>query len=144
MRTLGELDKCIKNGFIRRIEPSKNAAQKMIEKAAELLKEADKSSRAGAPNGTLLIAYDVMLFAGKALLALDGFREKNHYCVAIYVKEEYADKGKIGRETAKRFDEYRVLRQMVAYDADFMVSTVDAKQSIKDASNMLEEVRKQI
>ncbi|EQD63856.1 HEPN domain protein [mine drainage metagenome] len=142
MKVLGRVDDCIKKGLIRRIEPSRQTAIKMLEKAANLLKEAKSSLDANAPDGSVLMAYEVMLLSGKALLVKDGFRERSHYCVVGYVQEVYADKGKIKKSTVDLFDRYREIRHMVAYDAEFMVSEEDAMKAIEDAERLFTEIKK--
>jgi len=141
---LGKIEDCIEKGLIRKIEPSRQTAVKMLEKATNLLEEAKSSLDANAPDGSVLMAYEVMLLSGKALLVKDGFRERSHYCVVGYMQEAYADKGKIRKTTVDLFDQYRELRHMVAYDAEFMVSEEDAMKAIEDAEQLLREVKRVI
>ncbi len=116
----------------------------MLKKAARLLKEAEDSLTADAPDSSMMMAYEVMLLTGKALLVKDGFRERSHYCVVGYVKEVYANKGKVDGPLIERFDHYREVRHMVAYDAEFMVSSSDAETAINDAERLLLEIKKLI
>ena len=130
---LGKLDDCIKSGLIRKIEPSKETALKIMSKAVALIAEAKATLDADAPDATVLLAYDAMLLSAKALLTKDGFREKSHYCAIVYVEVKYADTDKIDKNLIKLFDNYRLVRHMAAYDTDFMMSEKDAKQSVRDA-----------
>ena len=139
---LGRLDDCIKTGHIRRIEPSRETAKRIVAKAGVILDEAAKSLDSGVLDGSLLMSYETMLLSGKALLAKDGFREKNHYCVVVYVQEAYADKGKISNEAVELFDHYREVRHMVAYAPDFFATESDAKEALRNASRFLSEVKK--
>jgi len=116
----------------------------MVEKANTILAEASASLKIDAPDGSVLMAYEAMLIAAKAVLAKDGYREKSHYCVVVYLKEKYVDVGKINKATIELFDHYRSLRHMVAYDSEFMASREDAEQAIKDGSRIVAEIKKLI
>lgn len=144
MRDLSKLDECINGGLLRKMPPSRETALRIMNKVDTLLKEAKSSLNADAPNGTLLTAYDTMLLSAKALLIKDGFRERSHYCVIVYIQETYVQKNKIAKKTIELFDHYRTLRHMVAYDIDFMISRADAEESIKDAEFIVKELRKLI
>ncbi len=139
---MAKLDECIKKKLIRKVIPSRDLALKMLGKASVLLEESQKSLDAGAPDSSVLMSYEVMLLSAKALLAKDGFREKSHYCIAVYITEEYADTKRIDRSIAEVFDSYRTVRHMLAYDAEFMTSEEDAKKAILFARRMHREVRK--
>ena len=141
---MGELDDCIKRGLIRKREPSRETALKGMAKAEKLLDEAKISLKANAPDSSLLMSYESILLTAKALLINDGFRERSHYCVVIYMKEIYADNGKIDKKIIGLFDHYRTLREMVAYDTDFTISNKDAEEAIKDADMIVKELRKLI
>ena len=138
------MDECIKKKLIRRIEPSRETALRLMDKAGKMIREAKASWKASAPDSSLLVSYDAMLLSAKAVLMKDGFREKSHYCVVAYIKEVYAEPGKIDRKMVELFDRYRSLRQMVAYDADFTVSDSDANQAINDAEAIVKEFKRLI
>ena len=139
---MGRLEDCLKSGYIRRIEPSRETALRIAEKAEVMFDEAKKNLDSGAPDSSMLMAYEVMLLSGKALLAKDGFREKSHYCVVVYVQEAYADKGRISKEIVELFDHYREVRHMVAYDPDFFAAESDAEKALRSAGQFLNAVKK--
>ena len=57
------------------------------------LEEADISLRNGAFNASVLSAYLAMFHSARAVLILEGYRERSHYCIARYLEEKYVKKG---------------------------------------------------
>ena len=58
------------------------------------LEEAERSLEAGATSSSVLASYLSMFHSARAILYLDGYREKSHYCVARHL-ERYVASGQL-------------------------------------------------
>jgi len=142
VRQLSELDRCFQKGLIRKTLPSKEKALKSMKKARRWLDEAQKNFDYGLFDSCLVSSYSAMFHAARSLLLKDGFREKSHYCVARYLEEKYVHRKKLNREVVDLLDRFRELRHEDLYELDFFATKEDAKEAIKNARIVIEEMEK--
>lgn len=131
---------CVEKGLLRKVVPSRTKALESLEKAKELLGEANANLEDGRPNSTVVMAYAAMFDAARAVLFRDGYREKSHYCVARYLEEKYEKK--IGRDLINLLDEYRDSRHKVLYRADYYPTTDEAREIVGFATKFIEKIDK--
>lgn len=141
---MSELDECIKKGLIRKIQPSKENAERSIAKSKSWVEEAKKALGAELFDSCLVAAYVAMFHSARSLLIKDGFRERSHYCIARYLEEKYAAKGLVETSVVDLLDRYRELRQEDVYGIDFSATEEDAKEAIKNAELVLKQIGKLI
>lgn len=130
---------CLKERLLREI-PSDTAkmnssidiAQLKFEKAKELLD-------AGFFNEAILSAYTSMFHAARALLYRDGFQEKSHYAVYIYLKEKYSDK--ISKVLINVFYNYQKERHNILYGFDQNDEEEKATDAVFYASDFLVSIK---
>ena len=128
---------CIREGLLRKIPPSKDKATQSLKKAWEWLKEADNSLKGNAFNSSILASYMVMFHSARAILFLDGFREKSHACVARYLEEKYVKTGKLDKKWVELLDHSREIRHDDQYNLSFFSTKEEAENAIKSASDFL-------
>ena len=87
--------------MLRKIPPSKDKATQSFKKSREWWKESENSLKGDAFNSSILASYMVMFHAARAILFLDGFREKSHACVARYLEEKYVKTGKLDKKMGR-------------------------------------------
>lgn len=131
---------CLSRGFLRKIPPSKDHADRSFEKAQRWLKEAVTTLKSKAFNSTVSAAYLAMFHAARALLFLDGFREKSHFCVARYL-EQYVAKGKLEQEWVDLLDHHREIRHGDQYDLGFFATAEEAGKALGSAKKFMERMR---
>jgi uncharacterized protein (UPF0332 family) len=92
IRMLLRFKNCVEKGLLRKIPASEDNAIRSINKAESWLKEAEKSFQGEAYDSSVLSSYLAMFHSARAILFLDGYREKSHACVARYLEEQYVVK----------------------------------------------------
>lgn len=138
---LTELEDCIKRGLISRVPPSEEGSEKSMARAKTWLVEARAALESGIYDSCILIAYESMFHAARAILIRDGYRERSHYCVVRYLNESYAKKGLLSVRTVTMIDNYRELRHNAAYSLEFKAKERDAKDAVNDAELIINEIK---
>ncbi|MEM7825892.1 MAG: HEPN domain-containing protein, partial [Candidatus Aenigmatarchaeota archaeon] len=133
MKALSELDECIRKGLIRKSIPSIEKAKRSIKKAEKWLEEAKRNFKFGLFDSCLVSSYSAMFHAARSILFKDGFREKSHYCLARYLEENYANKGKIEKNLVRLLDRFREFRHQELYELEFFTSKEEAKEALEVA-----------
>lgn len=133
-----DLDKCIEQGLLRRIPPSRRQAEEQVKKAMVLLEEAKKSLKIGSPNSAVISAYAAVLDAGRAVLFRDGYREKSHACVARYLEAKYSKE--LGISLIDLFDQYRDKRHKTMYSGSYYPTMEEAKRTVSFAEDFVKKI----
>ena len=102
-------DECLSKGLLRRIPPSKEQGKRSFEKAQRWLDEAKIILGSKAFNSSVSAAYLAMFHSARAILFLEGFREKSHACVARFLAQ-YVQGGKLEQEWVDLLDHHREIR----------------------------------
>ncbi len=136
-----KLEKCFKDGLLKRIEPSLLKAQKSVETAESHLAAAKELEEKEFHSQAVTWAYAALFHAGRALLYKDGVQEKSHYCLAEYVAQEYAAKGLLAWKLVTALNSFREERHSILYGIEkFKVNEHEAAQAISAAEEMLASV----
>ena len=139
------VERCFIDRKLRHDRPDLLKAKKSVEIAEDGLKEAQKLADAAFPNQALVMAYASMFHAGRALLYRDGVIEKSYFCLLMYLKEEYADKGKLDQELMTMMDAFREERHEIFYSLNrVQISNDDVKEALANAKKLLEKVKENI
>jgi uncharacterized protein (UPF0332 family) len=93
------------------------------------LEDAERSLKAGASSSSVLASYLSMFHSARAILYLDGYREKSHYCVARHL-EKYVAAGQLEDKWVDLLDHYREQRHESQYLFNFVVTVTDAEASL--------------
>lgn len=93
------------------------------------LEDAERSLKAGASSSSVLASYLSMFHSARAILYLDGYREKSHYCVARYL-DKYVAAGQLESRWVDLLDHYREQRHESQYRFNFVVTVADAEASM--------------
>ena len=84
-------------------------------------------------------AYYSMFHAAKALVLWKGYRERNHWCLLIAVRELLVRTGELDEELADDLELAMGIRHGADYDLEY--DDVTARRVIGRAGNMLEAAR---
>ena len=128
---------CIEKGLLRRIPCSKEKAEGSIKAARRWLREARVNLENEVYNSSLLSSYLAMFHSARAILYLDGYREKSHYCVGRYIEEKYVRKGLLEGKWIELLDHYRSLRHRDQYSVNFYATGDEAKKAIETAEDFI-------
>ena len=91
-------------------------ALKSLKVAAQKRLDSQKIRKAGLPDQAYTTLYSCMFHASRALLFKDGYKEKSHYAVYIYVNEKYSDK--LPNRFLTEFNVMRLDRHEILYGLD--------------------------
>ena len=130
-----DFEDCIREGLLRKIPPSKEKARSSIAAALKWLGEAEKDLSAEAFNSSVISSYLAMFHSARALLFLDGFREKSHYCIARYLEEKYVKRKLLERKWVELLDHLRDLRHDDQYSPSFFATKDEAGGALKTAKD---------
>jgi uncharacterized protein (UPF0332 family) len=140
-----KLQDCFDERKLRKISPDKLKAEQSIKVAEEKLIEAEELRKAGFPKMAVVLAYSSMFHAGRALLYKDGIQEKSHYCLVVYLKENYVWGGKLDSEIITSMDHFREERNDVFYGfSPPDITDKEAKNGMEVSKKMVEKVKKLI
>lgn len=132
---------CIEKGLLKKLPASEDNAVRSIKKAESWLKEAEKSFQGEAYDSSVLSSYLAMFHSARALLFLDGYREKSHACVARYLEEHYVRKRKLEKKWVELLDHHREIRHNDQYDLSFYSSDEEAKEALESAGQFLQRMK---
>ena len=118
--------------------PDRTKALQSLKVAQSKLVEAEKLAEAGFENVALVSAYASMFHSGRAILFKEGIVEKSHYCLVMYLKENYATPGKIDHEIITLMDAFREERHEVLYSLEGIgVKATETKTALETARKLL-------
>lgn len=132
---------CIEKGLLRKLPASEDNAVRSITKAESWLKEAEKSFQGEAYDSSVLSSYLAMFHSARAILFIDGYREKSHACVARYLEEQYVSKKKLEKKWVELLDHHREIRHNDQYDLSFYSSVEEAKEAFESAGQFLKRMK---
>jgi uncharacterized protein (UPF0332 family) len=135
-----DIDYLFEKKLLRKIPLDIEKVNSSIKIAEMKLTEAKNLFNAEFFSNALLSAYTSMFHASRALLYKEGVQEKSHYAVYMYIKEIFSDE--IPKSLINSFNNYREMRHNVLYGEEAEVEKEDAENSILDAEDFLEEVKK--
>jgi uncharacterized protein (UPF0332 family) len=143
VRKLKRLDfeDCMREGLLRRTPPSRGRAESSLRAADRWLEEADISLRNGAFNASVLSAYLAMFHSARAVLILEGYRERSHYCIARYLEEKYVKKGLLEGKWVELLDHHRELRHTSQYNVNFITSESEAHNTLRTAKRFVKRMK---
>lgn len=131
------LKDCFDKGLLKKIAPDQQRSSASIKLAKHYLQRAEGNFKFGFHDVTILMAYNAMLQASRAILYKDGIKERSHGCVSAYLKENYEG---ISKEI-ESLDYYRENRHIIQYEGG-EVSKEDASTAIRECKAFVKAVEK--
>jgi len=125
---------------LRNIKISKEKIKKSLEVAEMKLSESKRLFSAGFYETAFLTLYTSMFHAARSLLYKDGFQEKSHFSVYVYLIERYSNK--IPKSILNSFNEFKNARHEILYGFEGNYSEREVEDAILDAEVFLDEVEK--
>lgn len=131
---------CFEEGWLKKDRTSKEKAEKSLENAEKYLQKARSNLKIGNYDVVVICSYTSMFHSSRAILFKDGIKERSHLCIVIYLRETYPQL----RKLVNTVDFYRRRRHLVIYGLDTLTNEEEAKESIVNAREFLEKVKKMI
>ncbi|WP_456473743.1 HEPN domain-containing protein [Candidatus Pyrohabitans sp.] len=139
---MNDLERCFKEGLLKKTSPSKGMAKKSINQAKSFLSDSSKLTDLSMPRMEVIALYNAFFHTARALLFKDGVKERSHYCVARYVESEYVLKNKLGEKFISAFDSLRDMRHVSQYALDTMEIDEDLTEYVNICVEFIAEVEK--
>lgn len=107
---------CLEKGLLKQESPSVGKAKKSITIAQRKLESAKILVKLHILDMAEINIYAAMFHASRAILFKDGFKEKSHYAVYVYLSEKYHDK--IPQKFLNELNVLRLDRHEIFYGLD--------------------------
>ena len=135
------VEECLNKGLLKKTSGSVEQANASIRMAEHKLELAEKEFESGIYENVIITAYSAMFHAGRALLFKDGYKERSHYALYVYLDEGYS--GKLERKYLNEFNSMRLARHDLMYGLDARSETkeIEAKSAIAVAEGFLKSVK---
>ena len=136
-----DVKECLENGLLKKDKPDINKAKRSIEIAKSKLGKAEQLLEFEICDMALVNCYSSMFHSARALLFKDGFKEKSHYAVYVYLKERYYSKIELkflNELNILRLDRHEVFYALEEPELD----KAGLKKSIKLAGEFIESINK--
>lgn len=130
----------LKTRQLARIPKSNEKANDSMKVAHEWLKEAKSSLNNKLFKSSILTGYLGMFHSARAILYLDGFREKSHFAIARYLECVYVKNDKLETEWIEILDFCRELRHGDQYRTSFVISKEEARDFLSKAEKFIKRM----
>lgn len=135
-------EECFGKGQLRKAQNTKEETLAQLRIAEDYAKKAEKVLDKELYDISFLTAYISLFHSARALLYKKGYKERSHYCLFEFVRQEFKGKPEIVR-MAEMGQNYRETRRMVQYEGS-LCSENSAREAIRDAKKFVELAREEI
>jgi uncharacterized protein (UPF0332 family) len=118
---------CFEKGLLKRMSKNKELAKRTMELAISDLGEAEASYAMESYVWATVQAYTSMLNFARAVLFLEGIREKSHFCTVEYLRRNYINHY---GDLIEKLDVLRRERHLTLYDSREHVTAEKVKERI--------------
>jgi uncharacterized protein (UPF0332 family) len=134
-----KINDLIKKGLLKKEISDIEKSKKSIKVAYRNIKDAKIMFDVEEYNWSMIATYMAMFHAARALLFKDGYREKSHFAVLIFLEENYSDK--LGKDLIFKFNLLRNYRHHGLYNIDIEFKKEDVLDAIKDSKYFINKVK---
>lgn len=135
-----EFQNCLKRKKIQAFSRGKTLVGKEIKTAGQDLLSAKESFGNKNYKWSTIQSYYAMFHSARALLYVENFREKSHYCLIISLRALYVDKKLLQASLIESLQKAKILRENADYYDDWAKDT--AESLLKAAEQFLETSKK--
>lgn len=137
-----KVEELIEKRMLLECPPSRDKAMKSLEISGKYLSNARANFKMGLHTVTVLLTYNSMFHAARALLFKDGYKERSHWAVVEYLRGKYAVQ--LGEGPINKFDTFRVLRHSAAYGLESKEDREESKIMREFAEIFLNKIKELI
>lgn len=128
-----DIKSCFNKRLLVRTKPSANKARQSLESAKISIKKAQDNIKIGNMDIAIVMGYTSMFHSFRALLFLDGIKERSHICMLEYIKKKFP----LFKNLAIEADAYRRFRHTALYGLEILISKNDAVSAIELAKKII-------
>lgn len=137
---MSKIDELEENRELRKVVVDPEKIKKSLDVAQDKLFESKNLFSSGFYETAYLTLYTSMFHAARSLLYKDGYQEKSHFSVYVYLLERYSDK--IPKSVLNSFDEFRNHRHEILYGFEGNNNSEEVEMAIMECEEFLEEVKR--
>ena len=133
------IEECLREGYLKKIQPDKEMIKKEIAESEKDLKRAELSAEEQSFKWSIIQAYCSMFHAARSVLISQGLLERRHFAIEV-VLQKLVREGKLESYYLEDFKAAMSARE----DADYssVYSKERADQMLTTAEEFLERVKK--
>lgn len=131
---------CFKKGLLKKTEKQPDLAKKDLRQATFFLKEAEELLHMKKKVMAALGLYNAFFHTTRALLFIDGIKERSHYCIARYVEETYIKEKKLETRYLDAFETMMSVR----HNAQYSTEEVTIDENLEQLHNICEEFTQKV
>ena len=132
---MNEVDACFEKGLLKKTAKSKRLALQDLAQAEFFLNESFDLINFKKKEMAAIAMYNAAFHAARALLYLNGVKERSHYCLQKYLEERFGKVGLLDSEDLSLFDLLRGIRQEIQYN----VSKVKFEENLNELYDKTEK-----
>jgi uncharacterized protein (UPF0332 family) len=134
-----EFRECLDKNKLTRFPTGPKLVMKEIRAAFDDLDDAKLGFSHGRFKWATIQAYYAMYHGARALLFSEGYRERNHYCLHVALRDLFVDRGRLDSASLNALAGAMRLRENADYRSDF--SAEGASLLIKTGQQFLDKVK---
>ena len=136
------VEDCLEQGLLAKSKSDSEKAFSSMDMAQHKLELAEVEFKHKLFESAIISAYASMFHSARALLFRDGFKERSHFALYVYVNEKY--RAKIERKYLSELNSLRLQRHDLLYglERSSEVQESNAGTTIKLANGFLRAVQK--
>lgn len=134
-----DIEKCLEEGFLKKVKPSKKEVEKEIRESESDLKDANSSFEMGKYKWCIIQAYYSMFHAARAVLISQGFRERRHFAIGVVLESLVRNK-KLEAHFIDDFKAAMFAREEADYESSY--SKERAEQVLETAEEFSERMKR--
>ncbi len=135
-----KVDECFEKGLLKKIRPNLKYAEQSMKQAEHFLDEAHELIERDMKDMAFIALYNASFHAARALLFMDGVKERSHYCVIKYIEERYQEKEFITMRQAIILDSLRERRNTIQYSIEQIEITENLEEIYNEVEGFIERV----
>lgn len=111
-----DIKECLEKGLLKQAGPDSKKALRSLDVAKSKLLKAGMLFEKGFYEDAVVKSYSAMFHAGRGVLFKDGFSEKSHYAIYVYLSECY--RTKLEPRFLSELDSLRLERHEILYSLE--------------------------
>ncbi|CAG0998914.1 hypothetical protein METP3_03158 [Methanosarcinales archaeon] len=132
-----KMAECFQKGLLKRTSPDTENAIRSLELSKSNIEDAAENMSIHRYRVVAISSYSSMFHAARAILFMDGIKERSHECIPVYLKEKYPQLENL----ANILDSYRRFRHDAIYGLDFAIDDKEAKAALNSAKEFLDRIK---
>lgn len=132
-----KLAECFEKGLLKRTSQDMENSARSLKLSMNNIEDAAENLSIHRHRVVAILSYTAMFHAARAILFMNGIKERSHECITVYLKEQYPELETL----ANILDSYRRFRHDAIYGLDFVMDEEEAQAALDSAKEFLEKIR---